>query len=186
MTRRAPFLLRTLRADQRGSIAVEFALVAPVLLLILAGVVDIGSAAYARLSLDARLTAAAEYALFRPAPTDQDGAEMLAGTLAGMLRGADTDTAEVVVNNAANAQWDGSGVYTSPGPGEAGMCYCPAPAQDGVVWGPSVACASTCTTGESAGKFVQISATTRLVTLFRGYAFLDGETVETRTVLRFQ
>lgn len=186
MTRRAKGLFQALRADRRGSIAVEFALVAPVLLFILAGVVDIGSAAYARLSLDSRLTAAAEYALFQPAPTDRDDAEKLAGTLAGMLRGTETDTAEVVVNNAASAQWDGENVTTSSDPGETGKCYCPSPGQGGIAWGAAVDCANTCPTGESAGKFVQFSATARLVTLFRGYGFIDGETVETRTVLRLQ
>ena len=45
--------------DDSGSIAVEFALVAPILLFTIAGVFDIGSATYAKLALDARLTATA-------------------------------------------------------------------------------------------------------------------------------
>ncbi|WP_296762320.1 TadE family protein [Sediminimonas sp.] len=186
MTRKVASLVRSLKGDQGGSIAVEFALVAPVLLFIFAGVIDIGSAAYARLSLDARLTAAAEYALFQPAPANQEAADALAENLVGLLRDGASDTAEVIVNNAASAQWDGATVTTASRPGDAGMCYCPTLAQGGLAWGAPVECGTTCATGESAGKFVEISATARLVTLFRGYAFIDGETVESRTVLRVQ
>lgn len=186
MTRKAAPSTRSLRRDQGGSIAVEFALVAPVLLLILAGVVDIGSAAYARLSLDTRLTAAAEYALFQPAPADREGAEGLAETLAALLSGEASETAEVDVNNAAQARWTGTQVTTTSGPGEADMCYCPTPAPEGVTWGTPQECGATCATGESAGQFVQISTTARLVTLFRGYDLMDSETVESRTVLRLR
>ncbi|WP_438363003.1 TadE/TadG family type IV pilus assembly protein [Nioella halotolerans] len=179
-------LIPSLKRDDSGSVAVEFALVAPVLVLILAGVVDIGSATYARLSLDARVTAAAEYAMLQPAPGDQDSADDLAARLAGLLQGEATDTGEVVVNNAAGASWTGTGVTASPRSGEATMCYCPTLEQGDIVWGPPAECATPCTDGGTAGQFVQLSATTRHVTIFPGYAFIDGDSVSTRTVLRLQ
>ncbi|WP_165375215.1 TadE/TadG family type IV pilus assembly protein [Roseovarius nitratireducens] len=186
MTRRAASLIRSLKRDKSGSIAVEFALVAPVLVFVLAGVIDIGSATYARLSLDARVTAAAEYALFQTAPNDQDSADDLARKLIGLLQGEASDTAEVIVNNAASARWTGSAVTTSSRPGDAAACYCPTLVEGDLAWGPVAECGTPCTDGGSAGQFVQLSATTRHVTIFPGYAFIDGDTVATRTVLRLQ
>lgn len=184
MSRRIASLVRSLKRNERGSIAVEFALVAPILVFVLAGVVDIGSATYARLSLDARVTAAAEYALFQTAPSTQDSADDLAQKLLGLLQGGTSDTAQVIVNNATSASWTGSAVTTSALPGDAGACYCPTIVTGDVTWGPVAECGTPCPDGGSAGQFVQISATTRHVTIFPGYAFIDGDTVATRTVLR--
>lgn len=184
MNLRIASLIRRLRRDKGGSVAVEFALVAPVLVFVLAGVIDIGSATYARLSLDARVTAAATYALLQPAPNNQDSADDLARNLVGLLQGDASDTAEVIVNNAASATWTGTAVTTSPGPGDVGMCYCPTLVQGDLAWGAAAECGTICADGGSAGQFVQLSATTRHVAIFPGYAFIDGETVATRTVLR--
>lgn len=178
--------LRTLRQEQCGSIAVEFALVAPVLLFILAGVIDIGGATYTRLSLDARVTAMAEYALFQSAPGDQAGATDFAEGLAGMLQGRSSETARVVVNNAATAEWNGSAVATQSGPGDIANCYCPTLSADTMLWGPQTPCGTPCASGEEAGQFVQISADARHVTLFQGYGFLEGGMVGTSTVLRLK
>lgn len=186
MTLRATSLIRSAKRDQRGSIAVEFALVAPILVFVLAGVIDIGSATYARLSLDARVTAAAEYALLQTAPDDQDSADELAGKLVGLLQGGASDTAEVVVNNAASARWTGSAVTTSTGPGDAASCYCPTLVQGDVAWGTAADCGTPCADGGSAGQYLQLSATTRHVSIFPGYMFFEGDSVATRTVVRLQ
>ena len=57
--------------DTRGSTAVEFALVVPVLLLFLGGIVDFGRAFYYRTELDQALRSGMQYAL--KAPTDGAG-----------------------------------------------------------------------------------------------------------------
>lgn len=186
MNRRVASLIKSLKREETGSIAVEFALVAPVLVFVLAGVIDIGSATYAKLSLDARVTAAAEYALFQTAPNDQDSADDLALKLVGLLQGEASETAEVIVNNAAGAKWTGTEVATSQGPGDAGMCYCPSLGQGDLAWGAPVECGTSCADGGTAGQYVQISATTRHVTIFPGYGFIDGDRVATSTVLRLQ
>lgn len=181
-----PRMIRSMRHDERGSIAVEFALVAPVLLVILAAVIDIGSAAYGKLSLDARVTAAAEYALGQSGPSDQAAANALAETLVALLQGGTSQNAEVVVNNATLARWTGSAISVDPLSGDATSCYCPTRDAGEISWGPAVGCATTCTTGESAGQFVRLSADARHVSLFPGYAFIEGETVKASTVLRLQ
>lgn len=186
MIRFSAHLMRRLRQEQRGSIAIEFALVAPVLLLILAGVIDIGGATYTRLSLDARVTAMAEYALLQSAPGDQAGATKLAEALAGMLQGQASETGKAVVNNAATAEWTGSAVTSQSGPGDVANCYCPTLSADTMVWGQQTSCGAPCASGGSAGQFVQISAEARHVTIFPGYAFIEGDTVGTSTVLRLK
>lgn len=186
MNRSVASLIRWLKRDQGGSIAVEFALTAPILLFILAGVIDIGSATFAKLSLDARVTAAAEYAMLQTAPGDKDSAEEMARRLVGLLQGGASDTAEVIVNNASGAQWTGAAVTDSSRPGDAGQCYCPAFAQGDLAWGGAVGCGTTCASGGSAGRFVQISATTRHATIFPAYAFIDGDVVRTMSVSRLQ
>lgn len=186
MTRAVPRLLSFLGRREGGSIAVEFALVAPVFAFGLAGVVDIGAAAYARLSLDARVTAAADYALVQPAPPDTDAARALARQLVDLVREGHSDTSEVVVNNAARTTWTGTAVSTSSGPGDATACYCPTLGSSGMAWGQALDCGATCASGVSAGQFVEIAATARHVAIFPGHAFVDDNTVRTRTVLRLQ
>lgn len=176
--------IRKLLGDTRGSIAVEFALVAPVLMIVLAGVIDIGSAAYTRLSLQSRVTTAGEDALMR-ADQGNDGDMAVAERLIGLLQGRASETAEVVVNNAARATWDGSSVTTQSLSGDAMACYCPTRPNGQIEWGSSVACDTSCSaSGDSAGRFVQISATADHVSIFPGYAFIDGDMVRARAVLR--
>ena len=49
--------------DQRGTSGVEFALLAPVMLLILAGMVDFGMTLWARLQLEQSLSTITNYAI---------------------------------------------------------------------------------------------------------------------------
>ena len=176
-------IMAALRGDQRGSIAVEFALVAPVLMVVLAGVIDIGSAAYVRHSLDTRVTAAAEYALMRDKLTFQGDADKLATELLGLLQGGASETVEVAVNNTARVKWSESGSTTSTGPGDADAHYCIG--SDGeIAWNLAVDDDKSCTSGEVAGQFVRISATARHVSIFTGYAFSDEGTVGASAVLR--
>lgn len=186
MNRAALHFLRALGRGDGGSIAVEFALVAPFFAFGLAGVVDIGSAAYARLSLDARVSAAADHALMQSAPSGADAASAFARQLVVMVQGQASETAEVVVNNAARATWTGTEVAEAEGPGDAAACYCPTLGSSGVAWGQALDCGAPCASGDSAGRFVEITATARHVAFFPSQAFVEDDTVRTRTVLRLQ
>ena len=88
MTRRFARMIRMLSGDARGSIAVEFALVAPVLMIVLAGVIDIGSAAYVKHSLNTRVTTATEYALIQSVLKENDDPKKLEGKLVSLVQGA--------------------------------------------------------------------------------------------------
>ena len=166
MTRRFARMIRMLRGDARGSIAVEFALVAPVLMIVLAGVIDIGSAAYVKHSLNTRVTTATEYALIQSELKENDDPKKLKGKLVSLVQGASSETVEVDVNNGSTD------------------CYCPTLSDGEIEWGSAVSCGGSCPSGDVAGQFVRIVATARRVSLFPGYAFSDGDTVTASAVLR--
>ena len=63
--------------DRRGSMAVEFALVVPVLLLFVGGIVDFGRAFYYQTELSQALRSGMQYAL--KAPTDSAGIAAVIG-----------------------------------------------------------------------------------------------------------
>lgn len=181
-----PDPLGRLRRDDRGSIAVEFALIAPILMLILAGVIDLGRAGAVKLSLNARVTAAADYALLGRPPADQAAARAMAETILSLLDGQASQTASVVVNNAARADWTGTRTTSVALSGTGAQCYCPTLADGAVSWGKPLDCGTACQSGDSAGQFIQISAAARHSTIFPGYVFLDGDMVRTHAMLRLQ
>jgi Flp pilus assembly protein TadG len=59
-------LVRALRSNRSGVAAAEFALIAPVMLILLLGVYDIGNAIQQRLQLEQAVRAGAQYALSWP------------------------------------------------------------------------------------------------------------------------
>lgn len=77
-----------LRRDRKGVAALEFAVILPVLAIILMGIIDLGRAIEQSLRLEAAARAGAQYAMF--APTD------LAG-IANAVRGALPGWGDIVV-----------------------------------------------------------------------------------------
>ena len=69
--------MRNAIRDCQGSTAVEFALITPILLLFLGGIVDFGRAFYYRTELDQALRSGMQYAL--KAPTDGVGIASVIG-----------------------------------------------------------------------------------------------------------
>lgn len=184
MIRRARHLASRFLNGTSGSVAVEFAMIAPVFLLTLAGIVDIGSAMTTKLSQNARITAAADYALLQSAPGDAAEARTLAQRLAGLVREDGAQRGRVVVNNAASAEWDGGLVSTSTGPGNASAFYCPALTDQGYSWGASVASGTKCAAGGTAGQFIEISASLEHVAIFPIHSFMDGNRITARSLVR--
>jgi len=170
--------------NQDGNIAIEFALLAPVLLLIVAAVVDIGSAGILSQRLNVKANAAADYILLQAAPEDKDAATTLATSLVGLLQTGGNAIAEVDINNAVAARWADESLTTSTGGGDLTRCYCPSSSQGTVAWGPPVDCDTICTAGETAGQFVNISLGTPYIPLFPAFGFWDNDTVEVSAMIR--
>ncbi|BCJ92407.1 hypothetical protein IZ6_31420 [Terrihabitans soli] len=138
----------------------EFAIVIPVLLLIIAGTVDFGRAIYSKFRLESAVSASANYAMVNSAQVAAGTGPALAGNLATILL-SNTSTAvtgKVTVNNGPVSQLSGGTVSNSGTASRADSCYCPTASSGAINWGSAVTCGAACPAGGLAGKFVEITA----------------------------
>ena len=73
-----------LRDNEDGAAAIEFALVAPVFLLLVVGILQFGMALYANAGLRFGVEAAARYAQIHPRPTDSQISSMVTSSTFGL------------------------------------------------------------------------------------------------------
>ncbi|BGE87691.1 MULTISPECIES: TadE/TadG family type IV pilus assembly protein [Methylosinus] len=167
-----------------GASALEFALIAPVVVLILTGMIDYGLAVYTRFSMNERLSAAANYAMLSAASVGSSSGATLAATLVAIIPSQFDVT--VVVNNGPAAQRVG-GVSTPSGTASnADLCYCPTLSGSTVAWGSATTCASTCSSGVLAGKFVTIACSRSYTPLLMGYGLVSSGVVSDLAVVQVQ
>jgi Flp pilus assembly protein TadG len=127
--------LAALRSHRRAVAAVEFALVAPVLALVLVGAIDYGFREWSRSCL-ANAVAQGAYYAFLSGPN-------VSGT-----------TVQTLVQNASPL----TGVTVTVNPPTAAACYCPSGSPAAL--GPQVtSCTTACTDGTTPGTYLKISAT---------------------------
>ncbi|HYG85168.1 MAG TPA: TadE/TadG family type IV pilus assembly protein [Azospirillum sp.] len=81
--------IRRLTASRDGNVAVEFALIAPVLILLFTGLIDLGRAFYDGMALETAARSAVQYA--RQNPGDTTGIRAAALTGSGVPMGATVD-----------------------------------------------------------------------------------------------
>ncbi len=182
--------LASFRFHRGGASAVEFALILPVLGLILAGVADFGGALYAKFGLDGAVAAAANYALINASNVNSTSGAGLAANLATILasaRAADWATGTVVVNNGPSATVDSAGRVASGGTlSNADLYYCPTGSGASVAWGASVAEGASCAGGGTAGKFVSIVAHRTYNPIFSSYGLVKNGTITAAAVVETQ
>lgn len=149
----APLLPRILRerADN-GVAAIEFALLATAFLVVLAGVVDVGSFIYTTAQLDAAVSTGAQYAELNPTAS--------ASEISG------------IVNNTNGNGWATSTVNINNS--DATGCYCPTGTPGNWSFGTSVSCQSACGGGGVAGQFVTITATRNFTSMFPSFGLTPG------------
>ncbi len=177
----------SLWSEDSGSSVVEFALIAPFVLLILTATFDIGMIIQAKFNLDARITAAANYAQINGASIEDAGATTFAGKIASLVSGGSTDVeANVVLNNAASAAVDNGTLTTNDTLGQMAQCYCPSRVAGKIQWGIAQTCLSPCADGSTAGKFIVLDATTPHTSLFRGYGITPDGMILTDAVVRIE
>jgi Flp pilus assembly protein TadG len=175
--------------SKKGAAAVEFALIVPILALILAGASDFGGALYAKFALDDAVSAAANYAVINAASVSSTSGASLATNLATIIGSAHSTnyaTGTVVVNNGPTATIT-AGVVTSSGTAaNADLCYCPTKAGSVVTWGSSVTCSSTCSGGGIAGKFVTIVTNRTYTPMFASYGLIKNGAIAASAVVETQ
>lgn len=180
---------RAAARDQRGVAAIEFALIVPVMLLIMAGMIDIGASLYTRFQLTAAVAAAANSALVQAASVNSTSGPGLAGslaTIASTAQGASVVSSTVTVNNgpigtASNGSSRVGGTATG-----ADACYCPSGAAPVIAWGLAKTCAAACPGGGYAGKFVVVTASRPFQPLFLSFGIVSAGTVTISSIVQVQ
>lgn len=179
--------LALLGAAHSGVAAIEFALVAMALLLIVAGTVDLGMQIYVQEELGSALAAGAEYAAVNANSVDSTNGASLATAIAD------------VVANVNGTSWASSGVCVNDGPtatangGTAPSCsgtaanaddyYCPTGSSPSWSWGTGQSSGGgSCGSAGIYGKFVTISASRSITPLFPSFGFATSGPI-TRSVL---
>jgi Flp pilus assembly protein TadG len=145
-----------------GVSSIEFALTAPLMLILLMPVVDLGMGFYRQMQVTDAAEAGAQYAL-------TNGAAIIAN-FAGSV-----STIESKVTNATTL----SGLTATPAPSES--CGCPG--STGVV---AATCNSTCSDGKTAGTYVTISASANYTPILRYSIFGTPSTLTASSMVRLQ
>jgi Flp pilus assembly protein TadG len=160
-TTKALKVVLRLARQRAGSAAVEFAIVFPVMLLILAGTVDLGFAYYQKSRVSSAISSAAYYAVRNGRTLSAANADLVRVTLESIVRstlGMSTNiTVSILINNSTNAV-DASTYFCVAG-------YPPVYTSTGLT-------PASCSGNVTSGKFVTIRVTEQLQPLILSTGFL--------------
>jgi Flp pilus assembly protein TadG len=172
---------------RNGTATVELALMSPLLLTLMAGIVDFARAYDQEIELSSAVAAAAQYALLNVSSINSGSAAGLATTLSGIVansNGTGWANASVTVNNGATNALN-SGTSSSSGTASnANSCWCPTGGSGTWTWGTAATCGSTCSGGTLAGKFVTISGTRAFTPIFPAYALIGSIALHQNTIVQ--
>ncbi|QGM45942.1 TadE/TadG family type IV pilus assembly protein [Methylocystis heyeri] len=164
--------------EQRGTAGAEFALLAPIYLLLMVGTVDVANALYTDFNLSSALTSAANYALTNASQVNSSGGATLAANLAAIVASSHSTNwanATVTVNNGPAAAITGGVSSTSGTASRADSYYCPTGKLGSLVWNSAYSSAgSVCPSGGLSGKFVVISASRSFTPLLLPSSFFNA------------
>jgi len=179
-----------LLADTRGVSLVEFAFLAPVFCLILAGAIDLGGMLYTRYGLDAAVSAGANYAVVNGAQVSSTNGAALATTLAAIVSSSEASNwanSTIIVNNGPTATTTAGQTVMSGTPANADSCYCPTLIPSGVYWGGVTPCGQSCGSNQGiAGKFVYVTANKTYSPFFGNDGFIKNWTVSINAMVQAQ
>jgi Flp pilus assembly protein TadG len=180
---------RSLFRRREGAAAVELALVSPVLLVLLAGVIDFARVYHEEIELSAAVASAAQYALLNAASINSASAATLAATLTGIVansNGVNWAGASVTVNDGATSVAAAGTTTASGTAANANSCWCPTGGSSNWTWGSAVTCGNACAGGTLAGKFVTISGTRSFRAIFSGYGLINNSTLRQSAIVQSQ
>lgn len=169
-------------AKSDGVAAVEFAILAPVVLLLLLAVIEIGSAIFYRFGVNSAVSAATSFVILSGKTSYERsyGEELVRQLMAE----AKIEAAFVNINNSliVSSSRDGD-ISVQNLSASSRDCYCPSRQEGEFTWGNSVSCSSPCSEGGSAGKYLHIYGQSRNF-LFFGKFFPSGFSAEIDAVVR--
>ncbi|MGC1304456.1 MAG: TadE/TadG family type IV pilus assembly protein [Caulobacteraceae bacterium] len=180
--------LAGLLQDQRGVAALEMALIAPFLLLILAGTVDLGGVLYTRFQLSSAVNTAANYAIVNASGASSTGGGALAANLATLITNVNGNgwaNSAVTVNDGPTASATNGSTATGGTAASADSCYCPTGAAPAITWGAAKTCGVACASGY-AGKFVLVTASRSYAPFFSSYGIVQSGAVSVSSMVQVQ
>ncbi len=169
--------------DEAGSSGVEFALIAPVIILILAGIFEIALVIRARFALVSVVSAASSYTLSVGNSIDDGSADGVAATIAALL-GGNGRSATVNLNGGVTSNLVGGEITVTNSGGEVSACYCASRSEGQIVWGGTVACGASCGDDTTSGRFVEITARVPFSPAMGMFGFFSGEVVQNTAMVR--
>jgi Flp pilus assembly protein TadG len=172
--------------DRIGTSTIEFAMVVPVVMLILAGIVDIGRLLNTKFNLDTSMATAVNYTLVNAEMVNPSDGATLLGRLANILIDGGGMPVRVSINDGLALDVTSNASNTSGSAASADLCYCPTQAGASISWGPSKACGAACADGSVAGKFVVMSASAPFAPLFTGFGIIEDDAITVRAVVKPQ
>jgi Flp pilus assembly protein TadG len=178
------------RKRNRGIAAMEFGLLAPVFVIVLAGVVDLGGAYVSQSMLNSVVSSAANYALINASSVGSTNGATLASNVAAIMansNGTAWADATVSVNDGPSVAITSGTTSSSGTAGNADSCYCPSGNPSSWTWGSAVACGTACASGGvKAGKFVVITANYSFTPLISGYGFIPSGKLQASAAVQTQ
>lgn len=147
--------------DRQGNAAIEFAILSPIFLLIMAASCDMGALIYARFQLEAAVSNSASYTIAHSDQIDGINDSALAKNLALLIAGQYTSgdaSASITINDGIQANFAGPTIKIDGTSSSTGACYCPTGAATSFIWGSQQTCSSPCPDRANAGKYVVITA----------------------------
>jgi Flp pilus assembly protein TadG len=181
-------MLKNFLRNRDGVSSIEFALVVPVLLLIIAGIVDIGGALKAKFDLNASVSAASNFVLHNADNVTAAKGDDLATKIAVIAGGGLSNGRGVVsvsVNGGPGVSVIDGASQTQTGGSNADLCFCPSRNGNTVSFGAAVVCGTQCVPGGgTAGKFVVISASKPHNPLFGGFGVIEAGNVNVMAVVQ--
>lgn len=185
MRRALSRIFKTFERSREGTSAVEFAILAPVFALIFGVTMDLGGVLFVNFTLNNALSSATNYTLLNAANVNSTSGATLAssaGSIIANSRSTGWANAVVVVNNGPTATVTSGTVAASGTASNADSCYCPTVSGSTVTWGAAVTCASACSGGGLAGKFVSFTATRAYQPIFSTYGIVNQGTLTTTAI----
>ena len=181
--------LASLCRDRRGISTVEFAVVAPVILFILAGTMDLGRALMTKFEASSAVSASTNYALLNASRVTADAGAALAGEIAAIAssslqQGQGVITVEV--NNGPKVVVTNGASVSSGTASNADSCYCPTVSGTTVTWGGTKTCGSACAGSGVGGKFVVISASKPYTPMFSNFGIIDADAITVQAIVQPQ
>jgi Flp pilus assembly protein TadG len=172
-----------------GVAALEFGLLAPVFLILFAGIVDIGNALYTRICLEAAIATGANYALASAGNVTSAAGAALASSIATMVTTSNAGPAAggtVVINNGPTVTVTAGAPSSGGTAANADQCYCPTGSPPNWAWGSAASCGSTCAGGGTAGKFVTITGSYNYTSFFSSYGLVPSGTITAGAMVQTQ